>query len=51
MGTIKSSETLAEAEYLRARRVTTQAQVEEADRLHDKDDIPAAVRWSSVAHA
>lgn len=50
MGTIKSSETLAEAAYLRSARTTTQVQVDEITREHDRDDLPADVRWSAVAH-
>jgi hypothetical protein len=34
MGTIKSSESLTEAEYLRSMRGTTQAEVDEAARQH-----------------
>lgn len=34
MGTIKSSETLAEAEYLRSLRTTTQAQADEVAAEH-----------------
>lgn len=50
MGTTKSSETLAVAAYLRSARTTTQAQVDENTREHDKDHLPADVRWSAVAH-
>lgn len=50
MVTIKSSETMAEAEYLRSMRTQTQTEVDELARKHDADDIPAEDRWSSVAH-
>jgi hypothetical protein len=50
MGTNKSSETLAEAAYLRSLRTTSQAEEDEKARQHDVHDIPAAERWSALAH-
>lgn len=50
MVTTKSSETMAEAEYLRSQRTTSQADVDKNAAEHDVHDIPAAVRWSAVAH-
>jgi hypothetical protein len=50
MGTIESSETLAEAAYLRSARSTTQAEQDENARQHDVDALPADVRWSALTH-
>lgn len=50
MGTIKSSESLSLAEYLRSQRTTTQAEVDEIAAEHDAADVSADVRWSALAH-
>lgn len=50
MGTIKSSETPTLAAYLRSQRTTSEAEVHESARTHGADDIPADMRWSSIAH-
>lgn len=50
MGTNKSSETLAEAAYLRSLRSTTQAEEDERARQRDAIDVSAEERWSSLAH-
>lgn len=51
MVTIKSSETMAEAEHMRSLRSTTQAEADAEARERSKDDVPAETRWSGVAHA
>jgi hypothetical protein len=51
MVTIESSESLAEAEYLRSQRTLSVEQVEKRARQHDIDDVSAEERWSAVAHA
>lgn len=50
MGTINSSETRSEVDYLRSMRTTTQAEVDEMTRRRDAEDLPAEVRWSSLTH-
>lgn len=50
MGTNRSSETLAEADYFRSLRLTSQVEEDEKTAERDASDITATERWSALAH-